>query len=60
MRQVTIAAMAAVIDAFWYALVSVSISRAAIVVSHITLLNRVFGAILVVLSLAVFWSLWPL
>ena len=60
MRQVTIAAMAAVIDALWYALVSVSISRAAIVVSHITLLNRVFGAILVVLSLAVFWSLWPL
>jgi threonine/homoserine/homoserine lactone efflux protein len=60
MRQVTIAAMAAVIDALWYALVSVSISRAAIVVSHITLLNRVFGAILVALSLAVFWSLWPL
>ncbi|MDB2688054.1 LysE family translocator [Luminiphilus sp.] len=60
MKQVAIAVTAAVIDALWYALVSVSVSRAAIVVSHITLLNRLFGAILVALSLAVFWSLWPL
>jgi threonine/homoserine/homoserine lactone efflux protein len=60
MKQVAIAVTAAVIDALWYALVSVLVSRAAIVVSHITLLNRVFGAILVALSLAVFWSLWPL
>ena len=41
MKQVAIAVTAAVIDALWYALVSVSVSRAAIVVSHITLLNRV-------------------
>ena len=61
MEKLIIAATAALIDALWYALVAISLSRTTVTQRfqrHASLLNKVFGAILVVLSLTVFWSLW--
>ena len=60
-EKLIIAATAALIDALWYVLVAVSLSRPTLTrrfQGHASLLNRMFGAILVVLSLTVFWSLW--
>ena len=59
--KLIIAATAAFIDALWYVVVAVSFSRLAVIGSfqrYATLSNRVFGAILIVLSLMVFWSPW--
>ncbi len=60
-EQFFIAATAAVIDAAWYGLVAISISRAALmgqIRSRVTLLNRCFGAILIGLSLTMLGTLW--
>lgn len=60
-EKLIIAATAAFIDALWYVLVAVSLSRpdfAQRFQGHASLLNKMFGAILVVLSLTVFWILW--
>jgi threonine/homoserine/homoserine lactone efflux protein len=60
-EKLIIAATAALIDALWYVLVAVSLSRTIVTQrfqEHASLLNKMFGAILVVLSLTVFWSLW--
>lgn len=60
-EKLIIAATAALIDALWYVLVALSLSRTTVtqrLQRHASLLNKVFGAILVVLSLTVFWSLW--
>ena len=60
-EKLIIAATAALIDALWYVLVAISLSRLAFTQrfqGQASLLNKVFGAILVVLSLTVFWSLW--
>ena len=60
-EKLIIAATAALIDALWYVLVAISLSRTTVtqrLQEHASLLNKVFGAILVVLSLTVFWSLW--
>ena len=60
-EKLIIAATAALIDALWYVLVALSLSRTTVtqrLQEHASLLNKVFGAILVVLSLTVFWSLW--
>lgn len=59
-QQFFIAATAAVIDAAWYGLVAISISRAALmgqIRSRATLLNRCFGAILIGLSLTMLGTL---
>jgi len=59
--QLQFAATAAIIDAAWYCLVAVSISRAALLArfrSQGTLLNRCFGAILIGLSLTMLGTLW--
>ena len=61
LEQFLIAATAAVIDAAWYALVVISISRASLmgqIKSRATLLNRCFGAILIGLSLTMLGTLW--
>ena len=61
LEQFLIAATAAVIDATWYALVAISISRASLmgqIKSRATLLNRCFGAILIGLSLTMLGTLW--
>ena len=61
LEQFLIAATAAVIDAAWYALVAISISRASLmgqIKSRATLLNRYFGAILIGLSLTMLGTLW--
>ena len=60
-EKLIIAGTAAFIDALWYVLVALSLSRPAFTQrfqGHASLLNKMFGAILVVLSLTVFWSLW--
>ena len=60
-EQFFIAATAAVIDAAWYGLVAISISRAALmgqIRGRATLLNRCFGAILICLSLTMLGTLW--
>ena len=60
-EQFIFAATAAVIDAAWYALVAISISRAALmgqIRGRATLLNRCFGAILIGLSLTMLGTLW--
>ena len=60
-EQFFIAATAAVIDAAWYGLVAISISRAALmgqIRRRVTLLNRCFGAILICLSLTMLGTLW--
>ena len=59
--QLMIAATAAVIDALWYTVVALLLSRPAwssYFTQHGSLLDRVFGVILVVLSAAVLWSIW--
>ena len=59
--QFMIAATAAVIDAFWYTVVAVVLSRSAgseRFTQHSGLLDRGFGVILIVLSAAVLWSIW--
>ena len=59
-QQFFIAATAAVIDAAWYGLVAISISRAALmgqIRTRATLLNRCFGAILIGLSLTMLGTL---
>ena len=59
--QLMIATTAAVIDALWYTVVAVLLSQPAwsgYFTQHGSLLDRVFGAILIVLSAAVLWSIW--
>ena len=59
--QLMIAATAAVIDALWYTMVALLLSRPAwsgYLTQHGSLLDRVFGVILVLLSAAVLWSIW--
>jgi threonine/homoserine/homoserine lactone efflux protein len=60
-EKLIIAGTAASIDVLWYVLVALSLSRPSLTQrfqGHASLLNMAFGAILVVLSLTVFWSLW--
>ena len=59
--QLMIAITAAVIDAFWYVVVAILLSRpvwSSYLAQHGSLLDRGFGVILIVLSAAVFWSIW--
>ena len=59
--QLIIAATAAVIDALWYTMVAVLLSRPAWsgrFMQHGGLLDRAFGVILIMLSAAVLWSIW--
>ena len=59
--QLIIATTAAVIDALWYTVVAVLLSRPARsgrFIPHSGLLDRGFGVILIVLSAAVLWSIW--
>ena len=59
--QLIIATTAAVIDALWYTVVAVLLSRpawSAHFMRHAGLLDRGFGVILIVLSAAVLWSIW--
>ena len=59
--QLIIAITAAVIDALWYTMVAVLLSRPAWsgrFMRHGGLLDRGFGVILIVLSAAVLWSIW--
>ena len=61
MAQLMIATTAAVIDALWYTVVAVLLSRPAWsgrFMHHGGLLDRGFGVILIVLSAAVLWSTW--
>ena len=61
MAQLMIATTAAVIDALWYTVVAVLLSRPAWsgrFMHHGGLLDRGFGVILLVLSAAVLWSTW--
>ena len=60
-ERLVVAVTAASIDAVWYVLVAISLSRLVVTrpfQRYVTLLNKVFGAILIMLSLAVFRSLW--
>ncbi|NDH39464.1 MAG: LysE family translocator [Gammaproteobacteria bacterium] len=60
-ERLVLAGTAAVIDALWYALIAASLSRTRVLLPlqrHAVLLNRTFGVILVVLSLAVLRSVW--
>ena len=60
-EKLIIAATAAFIDSLWYVVVAVSLSSLAEIGSfqrYASSSNKVFGAILIVLSLTVFWSLW--
>ena len=59
--QITIATTAALIDALWYTVVAVLSSRPAwsgYFTQHGSLLDRVFGMMLIVLSATVLWSIW--
>jgi len=59
--QLIIATTAAVIDALWYTVVAVLLSRPAWAgrfMHHGGLLERGFGVILIMLSAAVLWSIW--
>ena len=59
--QLMIAITAAVIDAFWYVVVAILLSRpvwSSYLAQHGSLLDRGFGVILIVLSAAVLWSIW--
>ena len=59
--QLTIATTAALIDALWYTVVAVLLSRpswSGRFMRHGGLLDRGFGVILIVLSAAVLWSIW--
>ena len=59
--QLIIATTAAVIDALWYTVVAMLLSRPAWsgrFMQHGGLLDRGFGVILIVLSAAVLWSIW--
>jgi len=59
--QLMIATTAALIDALWYTMVVVLLSRpgcSGYFTQHVSLLDRVFGVILIVLSVAVLWSIW--
>ena len=59
--QLIIAATVALIDALWYTVVAMLLSRPARsrrFMRHGALLDRGFGVILVVLSAAVLWSIW--
>ena len=61
LEKLIIAGTAAFIDVLWYVLVALSLSRPSLTQrfqGHASLLNKMFGAILVVLSLTVFWSFW--
>ena len=58
-EKVTLALTAAVIDALWYALVAVMLSRSMALEylrEHTQLLNRIFGTILIVLAVSVMVS----
>jgi len=60
-EKLVVAVTAASIDALWYVLVAISLSRLVVTrpfQRYVSLLNKVFGAILIMLSLTVFWSLW--
>lgn len=59
--QLMIATTAAVIDALWYMVVAILLSRplwSGYYTRHGSLLDRGFGVILIVLSAAVLWSIW--
>ena len=59
--QITVVTTAALIDALWYTVVAVLLSRPAwsgYFTQHGSLLDRVFGVILIVLSATVLWSIW--
>ena len=59
--QLMIATTAAVIDALWYTVVAMVLSRPAWsgrFMQHCGLLDRGFGVILIMLSAAVLWSIW--
>ena len=59
--QLMIAITAAVIDALWYMVVAILLSRpvcSGYLTQHGSLLDRGFGVILIVLSAAVLWSIW--
>ena len=59
--QLMIAITAAVIDALWYMVVAILLSRtvwSGYLTQHGSLLGRGFGVILIVLSAAVLWSIW--
>ena len=59
--QLMIAITAAVIDVLWYMVVAILLSRPVwpgYLTQHGSLLDRGFGVILIVLSAAVFWSIW--
>ena len=59
--QLIIATTAAVIDVLWYTVVALLLSRPAwsgYFTQHGGLLDRGFGVILIVLSVAVLWSIW--
>ena len=59
--QLIIATTAAVIDVLWYTVVALLLSRPAwsgYFTQHVGLLDRGFGVILIVLSVAVPWSIW--
>ena len=59
--QLMIATTAAVIDALWYTVVALLLSRPAWsgrLMQHGGLLDRGFGVILIMLSAAVLWSIW--
>ena len=59
--QLMIAITAAMIDALWYMVVAILLSRpvwSGHLAQHGSLLGRAFGVILIVLSVAVLWSIW--
>ena len=59
--QLMIAITAAVTDVLWYMLVAMLLSRpvwSGYLTQYGSLLDRVFGAILIVLSAGVLWSIW--
>jgi threonine/homoserine/homoserine lactone efflux protein len=59
--QLMIAITAAVIDALWYTVVAMLLSRpvwSGRFMQHGGLLDRGFGVILILLSAAVLWSIW--
>ena len=59
--QLMIAITAAMIDALWYLVVAILLSRtvwSGYLTQHGSLLGRGFGVILIMLSAAVLWSIW--
>ena len=59
--QLMIAITAAMIDALWYMVVAILLSRpvwSGHLAQHGSLLGRAFGVILIVVSVAVLWSIW--